>query len=63
MVWDGASKPAVAVPIGDFFNWVHGHPVAFENALFANPEARSFVSFVPMPFRTAAKVTLTNECF
>jgi len=61
MFWDGAAKPAVSVPMGDFFNWVHGRPVAFENALFANPEARSFVCFIPMPFRTAAKVTLTND--
>jgi D-arabinan exo alpha-(1,3)/(1,5)-arabinofuranosidase (non-reducing end) len=61
MYWDSATKPAVSVPIGDFFNWVHGHPVAFESALFANPEARSFVCFIPMPFRTAAKITLTNE--
>ncbi len=61
MYWDNAATPAVSVPIGDFFNWVHGHPVAFENALFANPEARSFVCFIPMPFRTAAKVTLTND--
>jgi hypothetical protein len=61
MTWDHADKPAVSVPLGDFFNWVHGQPAAFENALFANPEARSFVCFVPMPFRAAAKITLTNE--
>ncbi len=61
MYWDGKDKPAVSVPMGDFFNWVLGRPVAFENALFANPEARSFVCFIPMPFRTSAKVTLTND--
>jgi len=61
MFWDGANKPAVSVPVGDFFNWVHGQPAKFENALFANPEGRSFVCFIPMPFRKAAKITLTNE--
>jgi hypothetical protein len=45
MFWDGSDKPAVSVPLGDFFNWVHGRPVKFENALFANPEGRSFVCF------------------
>jgi hypothetical protein len=61
MTWDDAAEPAVSVPLGDFFNWVHGKPAAFENALFANPEARSFVCFIPMPFRSAARITLTNE--
>jgi len=61
MFWDGSEKPAVSVPLGDFFNWVHGRPVAFENALFANPEARSFVCFIPMPFRNGAKISITND--
>ncbi len=61
MFWDGADRPAVSTPLGDFFNWVHGHPTKFENALFANPEGRSFVCFVPMPFRKGAKVVVTNE--
>ena len=61
MFWDGSQKPAVSVPLGDFFNWVHGQPVKFENALFANPEGRSFVSFVPMPFRKGAKISITND--
>jgi len=59
--WDGASSPAVSVPFGDFFLAMMGRPVAFENALFANPEGRSFVCYVPMPFRTEATVTITNE--
>ncbi len=61
MYWDGSAKPAVSAPLGDFFCWVLGQPKAFENELFANPEARSFVSYVPMPFRSHAKITVTNE--
>ncbi len=59
--WDGAEKPAVEVPFGDFFGAIHGKMVAFESELFANPEGRSFNSYVPMPFRRAARVTFTNE--
>ena len=59
--WDGAEKPAVEVPFGDFFGASHGKMVAFESELFANPEDRSFNSYVPMPFRSAARVTFTNE--
>ena len=38
MFWDGAGKPAVSVPFGDFFGAALGQTVAFENALFSSPE-------------------------
>jgi len=60
MFWDEAATPAVAVPLGDFFCAGLGL-VPFENELFASPEGRSFVATVPMPFGTAARITLTNE--
>ncbi|HEX6385421.1 MAG TPA: glycoside hydrolase family 172 protein, partial [Anaerolineae bacterium] len=60
MFWDGAETPAVAVPLGDFF-CAGLALVPFENELFASPEGRSFIATVPMPFRTAARITLTNE--
>lgn len=58
--WDGASKPAVEVPLGDFM-CAGGGTVPFENELFSNPQGRSFNCYIPMPFRTAAKITLSNE--
>jgi len=61
MFWDGASKPAVDVPFGDFFGVGLGKTVAFQSALFTNPEGRSFNCYVPMPFKTGGKVVLTNE--
>ena len=58
--WDNAKKPAVEAPIGDFF--ASGSRLCtFENELFSSPEGRSFNSFVPMPFKKAAKITITNE--
>jgi len=60
MYWDKASAPAVDVPLGDFFGAAL-QTVAFQSALFSNPEGRSFNCTVPMPFRTGAKVVLTNE--
>jgi len=59
--WDGANRPAASVPLGDFFGLAHGRALPFECALFASPEAKSWISYIPMPFRTTAKVTLTNE--
>jgi hypothetical protein len=61
MFWDGAGKPAVEVPFGDFFGVGLGRTARFESALFANPEGRSFNSFVSMPFREGALVQITNE--
>lgn len=61
MFWDGATSPAVNVPIGDFFGTALGLSLPFESALFQNPEGRSFNVTVPMPYRTAARIRLVNE--
>lgn len=61
MFWDGSSKPAVSAPIGDFFGIGLGLRAAFENDLFASPEGRSYNCTVPMPYRTAAHIEITNE--
>jgi hypothetical protein len=59
--WDGAATPAVSAPLGDFFLHGAGEMVPLETALFSSPEGRSFVSYVPMPFRTGARIVITNE--
>ncbi len=59
--WDNAEKPAVSVPLGDFFGVGLGLKVPFESNLFSDPEGRSFNCFVPMPFKTGAKITITNN--
>jgi len=61
MFWDNSASPAVSVPLGDFFGVSLGRKVAFECALFSDPEGRSFNCFIPMPFRTAARITITND--
>ncbi len=59
--WDGADKPAVSAPFGDFFCHGIGRMSTFESALFSSPEGRSFNCYIPMPFKTGMKVVLTNE--
>ena len=59
--WDGAKTPAVSVPLGDFFLHGAGEMKPMETALLASPEGRSFVSYIPMPFRTAARIELRND--
>jgi hypothetical protein len=59
--WDGASKPAVSVPFGDFFGHGLGRMATFQSILFTSPEGRSFNCYIPMPFKTGMKVVITNE--
>ena len=61
MVWDGSKTPAVDVPLGDFFGFGLGRVAEFESALFSCPQKHAFNSYVPMPFRKAARITLKNE--
>jgi len=61
MYWDNEEKPAVSVPFGDFFGVGLGRTAVYENALFTNPEGRSFNSYIQMPFKTAARIELLNE--
>jgi len=61
MFWDGAKKPAVSAPVGDFFGIGLGLTARYDNALFSSPEGRSFNFTIPMPFRKSACITITNE--
>lgn len=61
MYWDGETKPAVSVPVGDFFGIGLGRTTSFQSALFSSPEGRSFNCNIPMPFRKGAKICITNQ--
>jgi len=61
MFWDGEKKPAVSVPFGDFFGVGLGRTTAFQNVFFADPEGRSFICYIPMPFKKGARIVITNE--
>ena len=59
--WDGSNKPAVDVPLGDFFGYNLGKQTVFQSAFFSSGEGRSYNCYIPMPFKKAAKVLLINE--
>jgi len=61
MYWDDEEKPAVSAPFGDFFGIGLGRTASFQNALFSNPEGRSFNTNIQMPFRRSAKIEIVNE--
>lgn len=61
MYWDGAKKPAVSAPLGDFFGVAFGHTARYDNAFFNDPEGRSFAVTIPMPYRTGARIVIYND--
>ena len=53
--WDQREKPAISVPVADFFCCGLSYLSPFENELFSSPEGRFFNSFVKMPFVKGAR--------
>ena len=61
MFWEDNNIPAVSAPIGDFFGIGLGQRLPFQSAIFSDPEGRSFNCSIPMPFKKAVRITVTNE--
>jgi hypothetical protein len=61
MYWDGADTPAVECPVGDFFacGW-DAYAQVSSLAVCVNP-GRAFNCYWEMPFKTGARITITNE--
>ena len=59
--WDGASKPAIECPLGDFFAQGFGRYVEFHSAPIAIGAAKALNCYWPMPFAKGARLTMTNE--
>jgi hypothetical protein len=66
--WDGAERPCVEVPFGDFFGLGHERPRFYGSLMVTvNPGdlgvfgTYGFNSYFPMPFANGARLTLTNE--
>ena len=61
MYWDGDPLPAVEAPIGDFFGLGLGEYFLYESGPLSIGSQKALNCFFPMPFRTSAKITVTNE--
>jgi D-arabinan exo alpha-(1,3)/(1,5)-arabinofuranosidase (non-reducing end) len=61
MYWDDDPQPAVECPLGDFFGLGWGTYAHINSlAVCVNPGS-AFNCYWPMPFRSRARITLTNE--
>ena len=71
ITWEGSDKPAVLVPLGDFFCIGHGMPGSFNSVPFtisSRPQEEGTFGgtaamncYFTMPFNRAAKVEIINE--
>jgi hypothetical protein len=61
MYWDGQEKPSVEVPVGDFFGLNLGQYSLYQSAFLNCASVRALNCYFGMPFRKAARVTVTNE--
>jgi len=59
--WDGAKKPAIECPLGDFFGLGFGRYVEYKSAPVAIGGVKALNCYWPMPFAKDARLTLTNE--
>ena len=62
MYWDGETSPSVEAPIGDFFGVGHGLNRNFTSLpIDCSSEGRARNCYWYMPFRTSARITVTNK--
>lgn len=63
--WDGLDRPSVEVPLGDFFGVAEARVRSFASLLVTvNPgfgSSHGLNAYFPMPFASAARVTLENR--
>ena len=61
--WDGETEPSVLVPLGDFFGVGHAQAETYVSLpmVMAPREGHGLNCYLPMPFRSGAKIEVTNE--
>lgn len=59
--WDGQEHPSIECPLGDFMGFAHGKVTSYQSAVHSIGEIGALNFWLPMPFNSSAKITLTNE--
>jgi hypothetical protein len=57
--WDGDAKPAILVPVGDFFGYSFGDPSA--RSLLVGVESDTAYAYFPMPYDNSARIEIVSE--
>ncbi len=59
--WDENAKPSVETPVGDFFGLTLGQYFLYDSAFLNCSAVKALNCYFSMPFRRAARMTVTNE--
>jgi hypothetical protein len=59
--WDDNTKPSVEAPVGDFFGLNLGSYTIYQSQYLACSPGRSLNCYFSMPYKRAARFTVTNE--
>lgn len=59
--WDGQAHPSIECPIGDFMGFAHGKVMPYMSAVHSVGRNAGMNIWLPMPFGTRARFTLTND--
>ena len=59
--WDDEPEPSIETPLGDFFGLNLGQNFIYESAFLNCSAIRALNSYLPMPYRRSARMTITNE--
>lgn len=62
MYWDDETRPAIDLPLGDFFCNGWGELALLSSEMVVVAPAGGLNSYWPMPFRHRARITLENRC-
>ncbi len=60
--WDGQETPSIECPLGDFMGFAHAKVVSYQSAVHSVGSNAALNLWLPMPFDSKCKITLTNEC-
>ena len=61
MYWEGNDRPSVETPVGDFFGLNLGQYFIYQSAFLNCSSVKALNSYFAVPFRKAARITITNE--
>lgn len=59
--WDEQAHPSIECPLGDFMGFAHGRLDSYQSAVHSVGQNAGMNIWLPMPFNTRARLTLTNE--
>ncbi len=59
--WDEEQNPSIETPLGDFFGLNLGQNFVYQSAFLNCSSIRALNSYLPMPYKKSARLTITNE--